>query len=142
MAGSSPTRWPSDNIAEVWGKLYNLDKRIDVQAFLVEYGHLIPEVKVDLSELEGKVFREKFMKMKGKRAVAADGWRVRELRDLPIPLLNMGAMLVQEVEKGEDGHELIAWALSPQSRKEEGKAKRRRSALRRWWQLTEWRPGR
>ena len=34
--------------------------------------------------------------MKATRAVAAEWWRVRELRDLPIPLLNMGSMLVQD----------------------------------------------
>ena len=37
--------------------------------------------------------------MKKKRAVAADGWRVEELRDLPISMLDMGAKLVVEAEK-------------------------------------------
>ena len=39
--------------------------------------------------------------MKSTRAVAADGWRVNEIRDLPDSLLDLGIELVAEIEEEE-----------------------------------------
>ena len=87
-------------VSRTWGKLYNREEKVNVEEFMDKYGGYIPTVECKLPRLEGRMFKERFMKMKAKRAVAADGWRIRELRDLPEDLLEIGAQLVQEVEEG------------------------------------------
>jgi hypothetical protein len=71
-----------------------------VQRFMEEYGQYIPRVEsAPLPPLVASRVADKFQRMKSKRAVAADGWRVKELRDLPPTLMHIGAQLVSEVEE-------------------------------------------
>jgi hypothetical protein len=89
-----------EEIAGAWNKHFNKNRKVDVQRFMNEYGQYIPKVEsTPLPPLEASRFANKFRSMKSKRAVAADGWRIKELRDLPDSLIRIGAQLVSEVEQ-------------------------------------------
>ena len=92
-----------EEAARSWNKLFNKEKKVSAATFMDKYSHLIKKrtEKYEIPPLHANRFREKFHKMKVKRAVAADGWRIRELRDLPDSLLDIGVRLVSLVE--EDG---------------------------------------
>jgi hypothetical protein len=92
-----------EEVARSWNKLFNKEEKVQATTFTDKYAHQIKKrsAKYELPQLHASRFREKFERMKAKRAVAADGWRIKELRDLPDSLLEIGARLASQVE--EDG---------------------------------------
>eukprot|EP00660_Eupelagonema_oceanica_P019607 gene19607-biopygen16350 len=53
----------------------------------------------ELPELTGDALRETLSRMAARQAGGMDGWRVRELRALPVPILDALAGLLNEVER-------------------------------------------
>ena len=98
-------------------KMFDRDEEaFDVEGFMKEYGDLRPKVEggFQSQKLAVEKVREQFREMKAGRVVAADGWRVREIKDLPDSLMAIAVELVSEVEQGRDLPELcVGWGLLP-----------------------------
>ena len=88
-----------EEIANSWTQLFNKNEKADAKKIIARYGRYIKKTDMKMRELDGSHYKEEFKRMKTKRATAADGWAVQELRDLPMSLLSMGARLMAEAEE-------------------------------------------
>ena len=64
-----------------------------------------------LSNIKGTDLRDRILKTKDSCALALDGWRVPELKDLPLPFYNLVADAFNLVESGQPWPEICSSAI-------------------------------
>ena len=70
----------------------------NVKQFMQAYGHHIQRHEMETQPLTGTRLRQQFSKMK-EGSAGLDGWSIRELRMVPIAILDMLATLLEKVEQ-------------------------------------------
>ena len=94
-----------------WQNLFNKDKLAPLSAFTNQYGDLLQPSKCELPKITGHHLREKLCAAKNTRATALDGWRIPELKALPISFFDLVAQLFNLVEEGAPWPDLCCQAV-------------------------------
>ncbi|CAE7690756.1 unnamed protein product [Symbiodinium sp. KB8] len=89
-----------------WDRLFNQSQQPSWAEFHNAFADFIPHTECVLPKLRAKDLAVQIRKMNNHRAVACDGWRVRELKVLPDCILDVAATLYEDLEAGQ------CWAAS------------------------------
>ena len=89
-----------DVVADAWQSLFHQKDLVNLDAVRHHLGPLLNSYPCDLPPLSGHVLKKKVMAMKSSRAVALDGWRIPELRFLPIQWYELLATCLHAFEQG------------------------------------------
>ena len=88
-------------VKKYWQTKYHKPRKVDAEKFIEKYERYMRKLpKVDLRAIDVKRLRRALKRMNKDRAVALDGWSVRELEAMPDELLNEIAKLMNDVEAG------------------------------------------
>ena len=85
-------------IDKYWSTIFNKPELKDWNLFHQRYGALIQSHPCIVDDISGVRLQRQFRRMGKTRAVAADGWRVGELRLLPLAICDLMAVLLKAVE--------------------------------------------
>ena len=94
---------PSEIITVVqnaWQQLFNNNINPSWNSFLQETRECTATVPCQLPPISGPALHRKILSAKDSRAVALDGWRIKELKTLPVEFYDKIAMVFQAVEDG------------------------------------------
>ena len=94
-----------------WQNLFNKNKLVPLPAFTNQYGDLLQPSECELPKITGQHLREKLRAAKNTRATALDGWRIPELKALPISFFDLVAQLFNLVEEGAPWPDLCCQAV-------------------------------
>ena len=81
-----------------WDDLFNLQTQPSWDAFHEEFARFLQSHPCEVPEFSASMIKAHIARVKKTRAVAADGWRMAEIKDLPLNLLSMVANLLGDLE--------------------------------------------
>ena len=87
---------------ETWDpifQMYSGRAEPDRESFTHRFGRYICQCHMEMQNLTGKHLRLRLGRMREGQACGIDGWRVAELKRLPLPMLNRLAILMGEIER-------------------------------------------
>ena len=95
-------------VRKEWDTLFN---QPTWKAFLERFVDYLPTYPCDLQPITTSDVRMQLSRAKKHRAIAADGWRIHEIQDLPDSLLAVATDLFNDLEKGQDWADLNCFAI-------------------------------
>ena len=84
----------------VWDKLFDTPNIVSWKAFQDTFCKYIQPKPCSIEPTTALDLQKQINTMNTHRAVAIDGWRAREMIDLPIPILELAAFLLNDIENG------------------------------------------
>ena len=111
----------AEHIAKAWQKIYEEPSGVNVEDFMAKYGdYVIKGPRQTARKLTVEDYRRKLREANPQRAAAADGWKVKDARELPDALLQIVVELIEEAEaKGGDWPKIITTGITTCARKED-----------------------
>ncbi|KAJ9444445.1 Retrovirus-related Pol polyprotein from type-1 retrotransposable element R2 [Diplonema papillatum] len=99
---------------KAWGGVFQMYKEVREpkwEDFVRRYGKYVKRGACEDRPLTGEDLSATLKKMKARKAGGMDGWRVCELKTLPVPLLDVIALALNDVEGAGSWPEVVAQAL-------------------------------
>ena len=87
-------------VSTSWQNLFHKNSQVDMDKLAPIASSLLPSFPCDIPPISGATLKKKVMGMKPHRAVALDGWRVSELRFLPVQWFDLVAQCFDKIEQG------------------------------------------
>ena len=87
-------------VSTSWQNLFNKNSQVNMETLGPIASSVLPSHPCELPNISGAKLKKKVMGMKQYRAVALDGWRVSELRFLPVQWFDLVAQCFSKIEQG------------------------------------------
>ena len=90
----------ADLAKEEWSSLFNQPQQASWDFFKAVFQEYLEKHPCQLPPICAKDLKRQIQCLKASRAIAIDGWRVQEMMDLPLNILEMAAELFRDIEAG------------------------------------------
>ena len=80
--------------------MFDTPDNVSWKAFQDTFSKYIQPKPCSIEPITALDLQKQLNTMSPHRAVATDGWRAREMKDLPIPILELAAFLLNDIENG------------------------------------------
>ena len=90
-----------DSLQTEWDRLFNQADQPSWEAFRNQFQDLLVSQPCIIEDITAEQIYQHIQRMPASRAIAVDGWRVSEMKQLPVSLLKLVAELYQAVENGQ-----------------------------------------
>ena len=87
-------------IGKGWHSIFNQPETGSFMEFHKRYRDYIKIAKAEVGKLEAEKLMEAAGEMKDQRAIASDGWRVEEIKQLPKAIIDIFVKLFEDIEDG------------------------------------------
>ena len=99
-----------DCLQDSWNQLFNQNNRPSWDLFQQHFGQFLLPHHCDIPRLSADLLHNHIQTMSNHRAVAVDGWRIHEMKQLPLPILELAADLLNNIEEGQPWPKLNCFA--------------------------------